>query len=127
MAFRMSRGDHGCAAPRGRAQRDLAGHSAANAREAGTRRPLESPDPGVAGGAAREPRRRWEPGGSGGQKPRSEATISRVSGGGGPVRRLTTQVTAKFRSIPRVPMPSGLIPNHQASGPLHSKTLNQPI
>ena len=59
--------------------------------------------------------------------PRSEATIRRLSGGGGPVRRLTNHVTPKLSSIPREPMPSGLIPNHQASGPLHSKTLNQPI
>lgn len=59
--------------------------------------------------------------------PRSIATIFTLSGGGGPVRRLTSQVTPKLMSIPMVPMPSGLIPNHQASGPLHSNTLNQPI
>ena len=59
--------------------------------------------------------------------PRSIATIRALSAGGGPVRRLTNQVTPKLISIPRVPMPSGLIPNHQASGPLHSKTLNQPM
>lgn len=61
------------------------------------------------------------------RSPRSIATMRLASGGGGPVRRLTAQVTPKLMSIPSVPIPSGLMPNHHASGPLHSKTLNQPI
>ena len=49
------------------------------------------------------------------------STSSRTSAGGGFVSALTPSATAKFNKAPKVPIPSGEIPNSQFSGTLAAK------